>query len=73
MVLSEGSEMTTNDFKVGQRVQTHPATDAWMRGCRFGTVAALGSKYVYVKLDVALPGCRNPFGFRADNLLDAEG
>ncbi len=29
-------------FRVGDRVQTHPATDHWMRGDRFGTVEKIG-------------------------------
>ena len=40
-----------NDFTVGQRVQTHPATDWWMRGARFGTVVLVGRVTVHVKLD----------------------
>lgn len=38
-------------FQVGQRVQTHPATDVWMRGDRYGTVVRVGRKYVHVALD----------------------
>ena len=38
-------------FKVGQHVETHPATNAWMRGDRFGTVDRIGRLYVVVKLD----------------------
>ena len=26
------------EFSVGDRVQTHPATDNWMRGLRYGKV-----------------------------------
>lgn len=37
--------------KVGDRVELHPATDRWIRGDRFGTVAKIGRKYVHVKLD----------------------
>lgn len=40
-----------NGFKVGQRVQTHPATDAWMQGDRYGAVVGLGVKYIRVKMD----------------------
>jgi hypothetical protein len=42
---------TMDDFKVGDRVEIHPATDLWMRGARFGTVTKIGRKYVHVKLD----------------------
>ncbi len=38
-------------WKVGERVQAHPATDVWMRGARFGTVRKVGRKWVHVKLD----------------------
>jgi len=38
-------------FAVGTRVQAHPATDAWMRGDRFGTVAAVGRKLVHVRME----------------------
>lgn len=47
-------------FAVGDRVELHPATDAWMQGDRFGTVARVKvyssaylspSQTVYVRLD----------------------
>lgn len=28
----------TYEFKPGERVELHPATDMWMRGARYGTV-----------------------------------
>jgi hypothetical protein len=42
---------TITDFKVGQRVELHPATDLWMRGARFATVIKVGTKRVHVRLD----------------------
>lgn len=39
------------DFAVGQRVETHPATDAWIFGDRFGTVVLVGRSKVTVHLD----------------------
>lgn len=39
------------DFKVGDRVEMHPATDLWMRGARFGNVVKVGRTRVHVKLD----------------------
>lgn len=39
-------------YRVGQRVQLHPATDWWMRGARFGEIVKLGKKYLHVKLGV---------------------
>ena len=44
--------MTTNEnYLVGKRVELHPATDAWMRGDRYGEVVGVTAKYVRVKLD----------------------
>ena len=43
--------MNVTDFKVGERVQFHPATDFWMRGRRYGTVESLGTTYVSVMSD----------------------
>ena len=43
--------MKTLEFKVGDRVQIHPATDAWMQGDRFGDIARLGRFLVHVKMD----------------------
>ena len=40
-------------FNVGDRVESHPATDTWMRGDRFGFVEKIGTKYVHVKMDVS--------------------
>lgn len=34
-----------------QRVELHPATDAWMRGDRYGIVVKTGRKYVHVRMD----------------------
>lgn len=36
---------------VGKRIELHPATDAWMRGDRYGDVTRVGRKYVYVRMD----------------------
>lgn len=33
------------------RVQSHPATDAWMRGDRYGSVTKVGRKWVHVRMD----------------------
>lgn len=46
---------TLNDFRPGDRVELHPATDLWMRGARFGTVVSVGRLMLRVKLDRA-PG-----------------
>lgn len=33
------------------RVQTHPTTDAWMRGDRYGNAVKVGRTYVHVHMD----------------------
>jgi len=38
-------------FTLGQRVQLHPTTDAWMAGDRYGQVVRFGAKYAYVVMD----------------------
>lgn len=39
------------NWMVGERVELHPATDAWMMGDRFGDVVGIGRKVVKVKMD----------------------
>lgn len=39
------------DFTIGQRVETHPATSAWMMGDRYGEVVKVGRKFVHVSMD----------------------
>lgn len=38
-------------MKTGDRVELHPATDAWMQGDRYGEVIKIGRKYIHVKMD----------------------
>ena len=40
-------------IETGTRVQLHPATDAWMRGDRYGTVVKIGRRLISVKMDVS--------------------
>ena len=40
-------------FDIGARVQMHPATDAWMRGERYGTIVKVTRAYWHVKLDAS--------------------
>lgn len=49
---------TLKDFRVGDRVELHPATDLWMRGARFGTVDGVGRKFLTVRLDLRGHGVR---------------
>lgn len=46
MIIDNGETVT-----IGDRVELHPATNAWMFGDRFGEVARIGRKYVHVKMD----------------------
>lgn len=39
------------DFRLGQRVELHPATDLWMRGARYAEVVAIGRKHLHLRLD----------------------
>lgn len=39
------------DFKIGDRVELHPATDAWMSGDRYGEVKEIGRFYLHVRMD----------------------
>lgn len=63
-----------NGFKVGDRVELHPACDMWMRGARFGVVVAeregktVSGNRARVKLD------RFPrvLSFAADNVRFVE-
>lgn len=44
---------TLNDFRVGNRVQLHPATDLWMQGGRYGTVIKVGQSKLLVNVEQA--------------------
>lgn len=33
-----------SDYRIGARVELHPATDAWMSGDRFGTVVSVSRR-----------------------------
>lgn len=45
------NSFTVESFKVGDRVELHPATDDWMRGDRYGEVVKLGVHTIKVTLD----------------------
>jgi hypothetical protein len=55
-------------FKIGQRVQTHPATDAWMQGDRYGTIEHI---FRNGKIAVRMDRSDRLRPFVADNLTDA--
>lgn len=43
--------ITSKAFKIGDRVQLHPATNLWMRGDRYGTIIKIGRLLVHLKMD----------------------
>lgn len=43
--------MEVIDFKSGERIELHPATDLWMSGARYGTVEKVTACAVHVRLD----------------------
>ena len=49
--MSDQTDLLLEQFKVGDRVELHPATDRWMRGDRFGEVVKIGRMYVHIKMD----------------------
>ena len=57
-----------SEFRVGERVQIHPATDGWAMGIRYGDVTKLGRKLVHVKFDQL----RWTLGIKPELLLHAE-
>lgn len=42
---------TLNDFRPGNRVEMHPATDLWAMGARYGQIIRIGRQRLVVKLD----------------------
>ncbi len=38
-------------YSVGDRVELHPATDAWGRGDRYGKIQRIGTKFSHVLMD----------------------
>lgn len=32
------------DYRIGRRVELHPATDRWMRGDRYGTIVGVSKR-----------------------------
>jgi hypothetical protein len=55
-------------LKVGDRVQMHPATNAWMRGDRFGEVVAINTRRGTVR--VLLWKSERKIVFRPINILE---
>lgn len=44
---------TIDNFKVGDRVEIHPALDRWMQGDRCGEVVKITPHQIHVKMDVS--------------------
>lgn len=53
--------------RAGMRVQSHPATDAWMSGDRYGTIVKVGRTKIHAKMDRSGRVLR----FSAENLEEA--
>lgn len=50
--MTKAHEIANGDIpKVGDRVELHPATDAWMMGDRFGQVEKVGALLLHVRCD----------------------
>jgi len=41
----------TSDATIGDRIQLSPATDAWMRGDRYGEIVKVTRQNFHVKMD----------------------
>ena len=44
-------DYTVKDFRLGLRVESHPGTNAWIFGDRFGEVTKVGRKLIHVRMD----------------------
>jgi hypothetical protein len=51
IVATQATADNGDTITVGDRVELHPATDAWMMGDRYGVVQKVGTTRVQVKLD----------------------
>lgn len=49
--ISQQGNILLSSFKVGERVELHPATDAWMAGDRYGEIEEIGRFYLHVRMD----------------------
>lgn len=49
--MTDQTNLLLSQYSVGDRVELHPATDAWMSGDRYGEVTKIGRFYLYVKMD----------------------
>jgi hypothetical protein len=49
--MTDQMNLLLSDYNIGDRVELHPATDAWMAGDRFGTVEKIGRFYLHIKMD----------------------
>lgn len=65
--MEQTNEKTLGGFAKGDRVGTHPGTDAWMQGHRWGIVRKIGRKLVHVAMDTGVVLKLSP-----RNLINAE-
>jgi hypothetical protein len=61
--------MPAPTFVIGQRVQAHPRTARWLKGCKTGTIVDDGGKMVVVAMDRGSP---SRIAFFRHNLLPLE-
>jgi hypothetical protein len=47
---SLGNKLPTN-YAIGDRIELHHATDAWMSGDRYGQITKRGTKFYHVNMD----------------------
>lgn len=61
--------MVLKDFKVGDRVRIHPATDWSARGVAWATVVKVGRKYLTVRTELF----SKTFYIHPRNILEIDG
>lgn len=49
--MTNQQNLLLSQYSVGDRVELHPATDAWMMGDRYGEVVKIGRFYLHIKMD----------------------
>lgn len=58
--------MDIHNFRIGDRVQLHPATDTWMRGDRYGTIVSIRNSILRVHMDIS----RKDIAVTPNNILE---
>lgn len=58
-------------YQKGQRVQLHPATDAWMRGDRYGQIVHVSQRGDICRYHVLMDKSNKTLRVAADDILEA--